>query len=118
MTLDSVDLYTAYGWRLMYVDGHMSQPARKKILTEQEYDSNDFTFDGQRIMVKLMQKFSSKSNMATGVANITTLLTNNATHTVTITEHSLSAFSAVAREGAKVEYWNTAAIMTIKFTKV
>jgi hypothetical protein len=120
MTLDSINLRTSYGWRLSYVDGHLSHPARKniKIMGEWSTSDKDRVWEAKKITVTLIQKFTTKALMATGVGYIKTLLENNPVHTVLISEHSLEAFSAVVRDGVKVNNYGLMAEMKITFTKI
>lgn len=116
MTLDSINLYTAYGWRLAWVDGNLDQPQRKKILKEQAYTANDLTFEAGKVTVTLIQKFASKALLFDGVDHIHDLLSGVAIHTVVITEHSIASFRAVVRDGVKTKMWRTMAEVTITFT--
>ena len=118
MILDSTDLLNTYGWRLSSATGFLDQPARKKILKVQGYQTKDLKYEGRKVTVTLHQKFASLAAIATGVGNIRTLMESVAIHTVEITEHNLEAFSAVAREGAKVTINKTVATVTITLTEV
>lgn len=117
MILDSTNLLTAYGWRLASMEGNLDQPARKKILKVQSHQDKDLKYEGRKVRVTLHQKFTSEALLWIGVRDIHYLLENNATHTVEITEHGMTAFSAVAREGAQVRIDRMVATISITFTQ-
>lgn len=117
MTIDSVDLFLSAGWRLSYVDGHLDQPARKKILKIQGYQTKDLKYDPRKITVTLVGKFKDQPAIYTALTYIYDILENVSLHTVEITEHNIPAFGAVAREGARVVINKTVATVTITFTE-
>lgn len=117
MNLNAVDLYATHGWRLSRVDGHLDQPARKKILKIQGYQSKDLKYEGRRITVTLIQSFAAIGDIFAAVDAIHDQLSGEDVHTVEITEHGIS-FYAVARDGAKTDIRRTKVTVTITFTEV
>lgn len=117
MIIDTVDLFLTNGWRLSRVDGHLDQPARKKILKVQGYQTKDLKYEPRKITVTLVGKFATEALMYAGMVTIYDIMENASLHTVEITEHNMTAFSAVAREGVKVTINKQVATVTIIFTE-
>ena len=115
MIINDINILTSYGFKLQTISGHLSLPERKKVLQEQAYGANDIKKEQQRITVKLLGSYASKSLLATAVSNLKALLTQTGTLYVTISEHNLDPFLAVVRDGVQVELFNSLAQVTIIF---
>lgn len=116
MTLDGEDLLYNYELRLMGVEGHLDLPQRKQIAKRSYFDTDD-VYESLVVTVRLFGKYDTAADLRTVTDAIRTLITDNAVHAVTISEHSLSQFSAVVRNGAKVDiYGRYAVVITIPFT--
>jgi acid stress-induced BolA-like protein IbaG/YrbA len=116
MTLDGEDLLYNYELRLMSVEGHLDMPRRKQIVKRAYFDTDD-VYEAAIVTVRLFGMYETVEDLRMVTDAIRDLMTDNATHTVTISEHSLAPFYAVARNGATIEiYGRYAVVITIPFT--
>jgi hypothetical protein len=117
MNWNAVDMSATHGWKVSSVTGHMSHPARKKILKVQGYQAKDLVYEPRVITVTLIQKFATEAEIFPAVDIIHDQISDNDIHEVNISGHDIS-FYAVARDGARVNINKRTVTVTITFTEV
>lgn len=112
MTIDGTNIST-YGLRLIAMEDYYSQPARKKILEQPGYLSNEIKFETQICTVTLYGEFASLATMLSNIESLKTKIKTALEHTFVLVGHNLT-FTGVVANGFKTEVINQ--IVKIKMT--
>lgn len=115
MTIDGTNIST-FGLKLSYFDGHLNQPARKKILSEQAYTSNDLNYEAKEYKVSLIGRYLDNTELFSSIQALKDLIASDVIHAFNISEHSVT-FSGVVRDGIKIEPIRTAVRVNFTITK-
>jgi ribulose 1,5-bisphosphate synthetase/thiazole synthase len=102
MTVDGTNIST-YGMVILSMDGYFTQPARKKLLTEQLFEENDIKFDPQEIKVSLFGDYSAApSTLIANFEAFKTKITSALKHTFVFIGRSVTV-TGVVINGVQVE---------------
>ena len=115
MTIDGVNILTTLGLRLETVRDHASLPARKRILQEPSFTSNDIKTEERKITVSLFGDYVSKAYAASVAEAFGAVMRWSVKHTISIPSHHVSV-TGVFKEGAKVETYGNAIHITATIT--
>ena len=97
MTIDGTDIST-FGLIVQRVSGYNNLPARKRILTEQDFDSNDITHNENTVTVKMFGQYASSAALETGVNGLRSLLESDVEHDFVFSSRGLT-FTGVVKSG-------------------
>lgn len=79
MTIDGTNILTTYGLKLIKVEGWESLPARKKILVNQGFTSDDILRQAKEVVLSLYGKFSTEALLGSKITSFKTYLTGDIT---------------------------------------
>jgi len=112
MTIDGVDIST-FGLILSRFDGHLDQPARKKILSVPGFEAKDIVFESKEHSFTLVGIYASKVALFSGVEALKTLIKSALVHNFVVAAHGVT-FSGVVAEGIKPKVTNIMAELYFK----
>lgn len=73
MMVNGIDI-SAFGFRLLKVDGLFSLPRRKRTLKITDFDKTDIVFDPRSVTVEVLGKFQDTGSLIIGVNSLKTEL--------------------------------------------
>lgn len=100
MTIDGTNIST-FGLMLSSPDGHLNQPARKRILNEPGFETKDIKFENKEISINLIGSYNSKADLYTKIEAFKALIKSSFDHDYILTGHGLT-FSGVIIDGLKI----------------
>lgn len=114
MTIDTINIST-YGLMLSYLDGHLNQPARKKILSEQGFATKDLKYESREPVITLIGKYANKTDLFSGIQALKNKIASSVSHDFVISEHGLT-FSGAVTDGIKISISGLMAKVIFKVT--
>ena len=101
MTIDGFDI-SIFGLILTKFTGNFDLPARKKVLSEPEFDAGDQTLQEKKYYVNLFGQYASQNDLATNVDDLRDLLKNTLEHDFVIPTRGYT-FKGVVKNGFKTK---------------
>ncbi len=102
MTIDSYDIETVLGLKLLKVEGFHDLPRRKRILREPGSSAGLIKYDERKITVHLYAKAATTALVGAIADALRTILEMSQVHTFTIPEQGISVLG-VCKDGFSTE---------------
>ena len=117
MTIDSADILTTYGLKLMKIEGWESLPGRKKILNQQQFTSSDIKRQSREVTLKFWGGYASTALLGSKITAFKTWLTGSITRYYEIEDMGI-AFTGAAPDGMRVTGRRKIALVELPVTVI
>lgn len=98
MTIDTIDIKTTYGLKLINVGNLLDLPARKKIMEDPGFDAKDLKYVAQKVNFTFFGVYADAASLISNLKAFETLLKSTLKHAVVLPSHG-TWFTATAADG-------------------